>query len=160
MLAINPAFETPPDSQSDEAHDEELAAAASRLPSDILATLKPAQVRRLAMLIAPDKAEHRVYYQISAPALGSRYYFALFFGREKRTDQRLELEGQKRSLVALLIRFTMALWLLSSAVVTLTLIGIFVLYALKSVLGIDLFDGHFFLHPLLFKLGLLPGDGS
>jgi hypothetical protein len=159
MLALNPAFDTSPANAPDEAEDAELALAIDRLPSDIVASLAPGQIRRLAMLIAPDKTDHKLCYQISSAIGSKRYYFALFFGREKRPNQRLNREGQSRSFASLFIRFAMAAWLISTLIVMASLLALFGLYALKSVLGIDLFDSHFFMHPLLFKLGLLPGSG-
>lgn len=163
MLARNPEFDRSQDptfaESGKQADDAILDAAADRLPPDIRRDLSPDQTRRLAMLIAPDKLRHRVTYRISVPIMGSRYYFALFFGKEKRSGERLDQEGQSRSIGSLLVRAAMVLWLMSSLVVAITLAGIFILYALKSILGVDLFDGHFFLHPLLFKLGLLPGSG-
>ena len=62
MLALNPAFDTSPANAPDEAEDAELALAIDRLPSDIVASLAPGQIRRLAMLIAPDKADHKLCY--------------------------------------------------------------------------------------------------
>jgi hypothetical protein len=160
MLAPNPAFESAPDNAPEDAQDKELAETMQRLPGDIRAALTPGQIRRLAMLVTPQHAGHEAAYQVSTALGSSRYYFALFFGREKRSNERLHREGQKRSISGLIVRLAMIVWLLSSALLLLLLLGIFALYAAKSVLGIDLFDGHFFMHPLLFKLGLLPGSGN
>ncbi|MCC2098774.1 MAG: hypothetical protein KDJ29_17920 [Hyphomicrobiales bacterium] len=160
MLAPNPAFETAPGHAPEDDEDTELAAAVQRLPADIRAALSPAQLRRLSTLIAPYSAEHEASYQVSTALGRSRYYFAVFFGKEKRSDARLNREGKKRSFGGLVVRFAMTVWLLSSALLVLLLMGVFALYAAKSVLGIDVFEGHFFMHPLLFKLGLLPGSGA
>ncbi len=70
------------------------------------------------------------------------YYFNVQFGMERRSPERLQVEGQVPVPVA-------ATATLTTASVLFGLFGVFCfLYLLKSMAGINLFSGESLLHPL------------
>jgi hypothetical protein len=91
------------------------------------------------------RARHTVAYRVSIDTLlWGRFYVTLFAGPERRSKTRLDREGQtSMSRQAILV----------SAIVSLTLtfsvFGLFCsLYLLKSVMGINVFQGGSPFHPL------------
>lgn len=89
---------------------------------------------------------HTVAYRASVPLLGRRYYLAFFVGYEQRSPWRVQKDGQRRSWLHVVLGVSAALMFASALLMSTLATG----YLLKSLLGIDLFDGHFFLHSLFF----------
>lgn len=89
----------------------------------------------------------RLSYRISFSVFGRRFFFAFLAGREYRSAQRVATEGQTKSWqhrlfgVALLVAF--ASTMLMSSIAT--------AYLVKSLIGVDVFEDHFPLHPLFFE---------
>jgi len=93
---------------------------------------------------------HLFAYRASSSLFGKRFYFSVFFGKEKRTDARLRAEGRKKPFwVVLMIALTITWMIFWLTVISLGL-GVVALYLFKSGAGINLFDGHFFLHSYFF----------
>ena len=66
-----------------------------RLPEAFLAALNAQQLAALKGALAPPRASpHRVDFRVSLPWFGSRYYVVLLAGDERRSVDRLRLEGQ------------------------------------------------------------------
>jgi hypothetical protein len=86
--------------------------------------------------------EHVIAYRTSMPLFGQRYYLAVFSGHEQRRPDRIEAEGQRRpwgyTIVSLLA--------VVGGISTVVMCTIASAYLVKSMLGIDLFEDHFFLH--------------
>ncbi len=95
----------------------------------------------------PPTAAHRVAYRASLPLLGRRYYFAMFLGSEKRTPQRVLADNQRKGWLHTLFGLVSVLALTC----TMLMSTLAVAYLLKSALGIDLSEDHFFLHALFFN---------
>lgn len=89
---------------------------------------------------------HVIAYRVSIPLLGGRYYLALFSGHEQRRPDRVAAEGQQKPWSHTLVGFFAVIGGISTAVMC-TLAAV---YLVKTMLGIDLFDGHFFLHDIFF----------
>lgn len=89
---------------------------------------------------------HVVEYRISVPFLRGRYYFAFFGGRCQRSPDRVVAEGQRRSWRHVAFSFG-TVFLMAS---TMLMCGAATIYLAKSMLGIDLFQEHSFLHHLFF----------
>lgn len=139
-------------SEADFGIDEQIRAdALARLPEDIRARLTDAQVERLAALIEPPaRTPHKMTYRASSSWFGKRFYIAVFVGTEKRAPDRVDQDGERRRFAGVLTDMAMMSWLMFW--ITVFFIGVLVVtgYLLKSGLGIDLFEGHFFLHGLFF----------
>ena len=95
---------------------------------------------------AGPRAPHVIAYRMSLPFLGRRYYFAVFAGREQRSLARLVAESQRKSWWHTTFSVSALLMCLSTGVMC----ALATAYLVKSMLGIDLFDEHFFLHRLFF----------
>lgn len=66
-----------------------------RLPEAFLVTLNARQLAALKGSLAPPRASpHRVDFRVSLPWFGGRYYVVLLAGDERRSVDRLRLEGQ------------------------------------------------------------------
>lgn len=96
---------------------------------------------------ALPRTEHAVAYRASFPLFRRRYYIAFFAGYEQRDDRRLAIEAQRKSWW----HTTFSLSAVAMFTCTLLMSTLAVAYLLKSVLGIDLFEDHFFMHWLFFK---------
>jgi hypothetical protein len=95
----------------------------------------------------PSRSEpHTVAYRASVPLLGQRYYLAFFVGSEQRSPRRVAADGQRRSFLHTTFGLSAALMFACMLVMS----TLATAYLLKSLLGIDLYDGHFFLHGLFF----------
>lgn len=116
-----------------------------RMPKDVADSFTDAQLFHLNTALAGRRwGTHKVDIRGTIGLLRSRYYFVLLAGRDKRDLSRTESKIGKLVMAALV-----ALFLCVSLVV-----GLALLYILKSWLGINLFEG--------FSLGLwdwLTGKG-
>ncbi len=127
------------------------ADALARLPADIRARLSDRQIERLAGLIEPPaRTPHKVTYRASSSWFGTRFYIAFFLGTEKRAPERVAQDGERRRFSSVLIDIAMLSWMLFWASIVVIGLAVVAAYLLKSGLGINLFEGHFFLHDLFF----------
>lgn len=89
---------------------------------------------------------HVVAYRLSIPLFGQRYYLALFSGHDRRRPDRLEAEAQRKPWSHTIVGLLAVIGGISTAVMC----TLAVAYLTKTMLGIDLFDDHFFLHQVFF----------
>jgi hypothetical protein len=89
---------------------------------------------------------HVIAYRASIPLLGGRYYLALFSGHEQRRPDRVAAEGLQKPWSQTIVGCFAVIGGISTAVMCTLAAG----YLVKTILGIDLFDGHFFLHDIFF----------
>jgi hypothetical protein len=117
------------------------------LPDRTQQTLGQDGIRDLDVALARMASDgaHTLDFRSSIPFIRGRYYLRILWGREKRSLSRLIAEGQTRLHRQALVYAALS-WLLVTSSAALALVA---LYVLKSALGIDLMDGHFFLHDLL-----------
>ena len=96
---------------------------------------------------APSSSRHRAtILKVSVPTPFGWYYLNIRFGQERRSVGRLIEEGQLSVRKVSLI-YTLALW----AVFGFICLGVMVaIYLMKSVAGIDLFQGTSFLHDFIY----------
>ena len=101
-------------------------------------------------LARPKSGRHLIAYRASSALFGRRFYISIFFGAEKRTDQRLTQEGRKKSFLGLLMMALTLVWVIFWATVVIIGFCVVALYLLKSAVGINLFEQDSFLHPYFF----------
>ena len=94
-----------------------------------------------------QRAPHVIDYRISIPLFGRRYYFAFFGGHEQRSLGRLVAESQRKSW----LHATFSLSAIMMFTSTILMSALATAYLVKSLLGIDVLDDHFFLHHLFFN---------
>ena len=117
-------------------------------PAGFSSTFTDEQIAGLnAALVDADTRYHAIDYRTSISFFGIPFYITFLMGRERRSRERLALEGQTRVHRVALAHIVLTL------VITLSFVAAAgcVLYLVKSALGIDLFDGHFALHDLFFE---------
>ena len=110
-----------------------------RLPDETALSLTDKQLRHIKVAVGNGgDRKHKIDYRgtIPIPFYPSRVYFVLLMGRNIRVVTRNE-----KSMALMTILFLTILFLSLS-----TLLGLVLLYILKSALGINLFEG--------FSLGL------
>ena len=90
--------------------------------------------------------DHALDYRISFRLLGLRLYFVLLAGIEQRSPHRLHQAGQLRSTTLLAAKLVLLMVMLLGLITMLMAAGIVGLYIVKSLAGIDLFEGESFLH--------------
>lgn len=120
------------------------------IPADIRAALTLEQIVRLENMVVDRRALHAVDYRASTSFCGRHFYLTLFAGPESRSLRRLHAEGQRRTfhrVLAEIAGFCLSMSLLACLMVGATVI---VLYVTKSALGIDLLQGHTFLHDYFY----------
>ena len=89
---------------------------------------------------------HKIDYRVSVPVFGRRYYIVLLAGKERRTIARISSEGHNKTW-----RITLAYAILMSALACAGLVGIIVLlYFVKTMVGVDLFEQNSILHGLFY----------
>lgn len=117
---------------------------ADATPAAALASAAP----RLAP--EPGPSRHALNYRVSTRLIGRTFYITLLCGSEKRSARRLRREGQLRRFLG--VAGEIAVVCTAVSIVAWLLVGCFMVaaYLVKSALGIDLMDGHFFLHGLFF----------
>ncbi len=90
---------------------------------------------------------HVIDYRVSLPLFGRRYYFACFVGCEQRSLERLAEECQRKSW----LHTAFTLMAVAVGLATGLMCVLATAYLVKSMMGIDLFEDHFFLHRLFFN---------
>lgn len=127
----------------------ELARLIAGMVPDARAQFTSAHLAALEVAIArtrPSPDRHKTDFRVSLPFFGRRYYLRFLGGIEQRNDGRLQREGQscpRRQSLAYTVLLSV---LVSSGLVA----GVVILYFLKSVLGVDLFQDHSIIHNLIF----------
>ena len=116
------------------------------LPPTLVDQLTFDDLQRLAAAVYRPSAQHIIDYRLSLPFGTRRFYVRLLCGRERRKLSRLIAEGQTNPWLTLAAA-VLLLWFMITASLVFLAVG---LYLLKTVLGIDLFDGPSFLHRILF----------
>lgn len=104
------------------------------------------QLALLSKVSRPPEPLHWIDYRVSLPFFGRRFYLTFLFGKERRGLSRIKSEGQASVTKTSLI-YVAVLWLLISTVLFASLV---LVYALKSAIGIDVFDGPSALHDFAF----------
>ncbi len=94
----------------------------------------------------PVPRKHKLDFRVSLPFFGKRYYFVLLGGAERRSILRIERDGQNAPW-RLTAAYFVIVTLLASVGLTALILG---LYALKSLMGIDMFEGSSFMHGIVF----------
>lgn len=95
----------------------------------------------------PRPGKHSLDFRVSLPVLGRRYYMVLLGGKERRSRARLAAEGQDAAR-----RLWIGYSLLVSVLFTAScMLGILLVYLVKSMLGMDLFDESSAMHELFFR---------
>ena len=106
-----------------------------RLPEHLRHSFSPEQVEALRDIYGSrTRNRHRVDLRGTLNLFGSRYYFTILAGRNKRST------SQRQGNLSLAAKAMLAtVFLLFS-----TLLGLLILYLLKSALGINLLPGYSF----------------
>ncbi|MBU2582585.1 MAG: hypothetical protein KJ622_12785 [Alphaproteobacteria bacterium] len=116
-----------------------------RMPAAARSTFTLHQLALLAKITKPPPSLHWIDYRVSLPFFGNRYYLTVLFGKERRLLKRVKSEGQA-SLLKSSIVYVAVLWFLISVCLISSLGG---LYLVKSVLGVDVFNGPSLVHQLV-----------
>lgn len=117
---------------SDIRHDPSIQHLLGRMPQDIADTFTEAQLASLRLALgARSWGRHAVDVRGTVVFWRWRYYYVFLLGRNRR-----ELTRREKQLSLLLQAVFLSVLLLLS-----TLLGLLVLYLVKSALGIDLFPG-------------------
>lgn len=119
------------------------------LPPAASARFTPEHLAALDVAISrtrPRPGTHKLDYRVSLPFFGRRYYFVLLGGRERRSRARIASDGQDASW-----RLSLAYGVLFTVVASAGMFAVMILlYVVKSLLGIDIFEQHSWLHSLIF----------
>ncbi|MCB1513263.1 MAG: hypothetical protein KDJ18_00320 [Hyphomicrobiaceae bacterium] len=119
------------------------------IPRGASAVFTPEHLAALDVALAqtrPRRANHRIDFRVSVPLLGTRWYFVLLGGKERRSRSRVASDGQNAAW-----RLSIAYAALMCSVASASMIAmILVLYVIKSALGIDIFPEHSILHGIFF----------
>lgn len=123
---------------------------ASAVPADMRSRLTPEQTARLEHMLSVRSTTHAFDYRASTSFLGRRFYLAVLAGAEARSRSRLEREGLSRRFPSVL--FDIVAFCLGTSTLICLAAGVAVVwaYVVKSALGIDLMQGHSFLHDWLY----------
>lgn len=116
----------------------------ARLPEAVRASLSEAQ--SAALKAALPVSDHLLDTRLSVRWLRRRYYVRVLIGHERRSLDRLARERQI-NLVPSLVLIASATWVIVSAAI---ILGIAVVYLVKSAFGFDVLDGESFLHACFF----------
>ena len=117
----------------------------SRVPNNVWSSLTIEQKRGIRTAIDSSENTHLFAVRSSIPMLSCQYYFAIFFGRERRHKARLQEEGQLDPAEVSFAYIILAGLVLIYGLIPLLLIS----YIIKSSLGIDLMDGPSPIHTLI-----------
>ncbi len=119
------------------------------LPHTAGAKLTNMQMAALDVAIArtrPKAGSHKLDYRVSVPFFGKRYYFVVKGGEERRSQDRIAKEGLNAPW-----RVSIAYTVLMGVIATTGLMAVIVLlYLLKSIMGIDVYEDHSMLHNLFY----------
>ncbi len=104
----------------------------ARMPADVAGSFSEQQLAHLRVALgARQWGKHQLDFRGTLRLFGWRYYYVLVAGRNLRDGQRAR-QQLSRLMLALII---------SVLLVLSTVLGLLVLYLVKSALGIDIFDG-------------------
>ena len=119
------------------------------VPQSATAAFTSAHLAALDVALAQTRqhpANHRIDFRASLPFFRKRYYVVLLAGKERRSLARIRRDGQDDTW-----RLSLAYGLLMTVVASCTMFCVVVvLYLVKSMLGIDIFPEHSWLHGLFF----------
>lgn len=131
------------------APSQDLARLLAALPPSAGAAFSSEQLAALDIAVArtrPRRSKHKIDYRVSVPIFRRRFYFVVLAGGERRTLARIRSDGQntawRMSLAYVILMGAFAMGGLVAAVM--------LLYVVKSMAGIDIFDQHSFLHGLFY----------
>lgn len=117
------------------------------LPPDVVDQLTTDDLQRFIVALGRPTANHLIDYRLSLPIGYRRFYIRFLCGRERRKISRIIAEGQANPWLVL-AAMALLFWFMMTVTLALIVVGV---YLLKTVLGIDLFDGPSFLHRLLLS---------
>lgn len=123
---------------------------ADALPADIRAALSADQRDRLENILSDRRTLHAVDYRASTSFFGRRFYVSFFVGPEERSLRRIRSEGHGRSFHRLAAEIAGFCLMVSLLICLIVGAAVITLYVAKSFLGIDLMEGHSFLHEYFF----------
>lgn len=115
----------------------------SRIPATIWKPLPPDQKQEIlnAFLKMAFERHSPIKFQAVIPLFFRRYYFLLWFGRDRRgktvSDERVRTQMVPWPIR--LVFYTFLIWFTASSFALLTFVS---MYMLKSWLGIDIFPSH------------------
>lgn len=120
----------------------------SHAPADFIKSFSDEQIAGLnAAAINADTRFHSIDFRTSLSFFGIPFYVTFLMGRERRSRERLAMEGQTQvhrvAIAHIILTVLIGLSLLAA-------VGC-ILYLVKSAVGIDLFDGNSSLHELFFE---------
>jgi len=98
----------------------------------------------------PKASTHSFAYRLSSSIFGKRFYVALFIGPEQRSEERLELEEQRGSLLGFFFDVSTMAFLIVFALIFVTGASVVIAYLIKTAAGIDLFEGPSIFHAFFF----------
>lgn len=116
------------------------------LPPEVRANFTPEQLAALHVALAraqkSARARHLVDLRFGVPLYWARYYVVLLLGRDQRSKV-CEVQVDRRERTTHLLRAFLVLLLFSLLFLGLAVVVLWLLYLLKSFLGIDIFpDRH------------------
>ena len=115
---------------------------------EFAATFTDEQIAGLnAALVDADTRYHAIDYRTSISFFGIPFYVTFLMGRERRSRERLAMEGQTQVHRVAIAHIVLTLLIALSCLAAMACI----LYLAKSAMGIDLFDGHSSLHEMFFE---------
>lgn len=117
------------------------------LPVGVKTSFTNAQLAVLSQACKPPPPRHWLDYRVSVPFFGARFYLTVFFGKERRSENRLKAEGYL-GIKKVSLFYIFMLWLAFSG---LFFVAAMALYFVKSAIGLDLLDDHSVVHHLFFK---------
>lgn len=106
----------------------------NKMPAEIAASYTQEQLLHLDEALRKNKAKLPVNVKgrVSVPFTTTRFFWVFLAGRDKRELSRGEINVKKTTLIAFIF----------TAITVSTLMGLLILYLIKSALGINLFE-HF-----------------
>lgn len=109
------------------------------VPAHVRATMTEEQIKAVKTAVAntAGKSRHAIDLRFVLPLFFTKLYFVVLVGKDSRNST-LDLEDDRRSRAV--FHMSGAAVAVGSAIVV--VVAFAVLYALKSKMGIDLFDGH------------------
>lgn len=115
--------------------DSALKSLLERMPKEVQESFSEEQLANLKIALgARSWGEHKVDFRSTIKFFRYRYYYVFVAGRNRR-----ELTREEKRMSLLIQSIVMSVFILMS-----TLFGIFVLYIIKSALGIDIFPNYSF----------------
>lgn len=114
----------------------------SRIPAAVRSSLSEEQLNavRKAIVQQSGPGHHKVDIRVTLPLFFRKYYFAFFFGRDRRrstvNNEKSRIENTPRLVKSILIFGSMSIFFFGLGLTVLTC-----LYLLKNALGVDLIPG-------------------